>query len=136
MASWDSSKAGFHVDNAAGTLTNISNYVNSLEAEGGTQLLDDTGLSDTIENFVGGIATGIRIRVNGFINSTTYAIFFPLQAQTSVTKTIQIKSFTAKYRYGEAWPTEVKLSAPIKTQQMWSCTFVAENGLTATSVTQ
>jgi hypothetical protein len=136
MSSWISSTGGFWVDAVNGTLTDISSTVNNLDTSGGTQLLDDTGLSDTIENFVGGIAAGTRIPANGFLNSTTYAIFAPLQNQTSVTKTIQIKDFTAKYRYGEAWPTEVKLSQPVKAQGTWSCEFVAVNGLSRTSISQ
>ena len=99
-------------------------------------LLDDTGLSDTIENWVGGLAAGTNITVNGFLNSTTYTMIAPLQNKTSVTKTIQILYFTGKYRYGEAWPSNVKLTQTAKQQGGWSIEFMAENGLTATSIAQ
>lgn len=136
MANWISSAAGFWIDNASGTLTDISQYVNNNEQSGGTQLLDDTGLGDTIENFTGGIAAGTRLPLNGFLNSTTYAIFGPLLNQTSVTKTIQVKYFTGKYKYGEAWPTNVQITQAAKAIQVWSCELVAVNGLTTTSVAQ
>lgn len=134
MATWNSATSGFWIDNAAGTLTNISDFVNNVDTSGGTELLDDTGLGDTIENVTGGIATGTRIPVNGRLNSTTYAIFAPLQSQTSITKTVQIKHFTAKYRNGEAWPTNVQLTQNVKQLGTWSCELVAANGLTMTSI--
>lgn len=136
MSTWISSSGKFWVDNASAALTDISTYVNNVDSTGGTQLLDDTGLTDTIENWVGGLAAGTNITVNGFLNSTTYAIFAPLQNKTSVTKTIQIMYFTGKYRYGEAWPSNVKITQTAKQQGVWSCEFMAENGLTATSVAQ
>lgn len=56
MANWISSVAGFRIDNAAGTLTDIKQYINSIRDTGGANRLDDTGLGDTRERTINGLA--------------------------------------------------------------------------------
>lgn len=134
MANWTSKNGGFRIDNASGTLTDISQYVNSVTDSGGANRLDDSGLGDTRERTLNGLATATDVQVNGALNSTTYPIFAPLVGGTSVTKTTEIKYFTGKYRTGECYPNNVQLSQNVGQRSMWSCTLSAENGLTATSV--
>ena len=60
MANWISSVAGFRIDNAAGTLTDIKQYINSIRDTGGANRLDDTGLGDTRERRPGPRSTCCR----------------------------------------------------------------------------
>lgn len=134
MANWTSKNGGFRIDNASGTLTDIGVYINSVTDAGGANRLDDSGLGDTRERTLNGLATATDVQVNGALNSTTYGIFGPLVNGTSVTKTTEIKYFTGKYRTGEVYVNNVQLSQNVGQRSMFSATLSAENGLTATSV--
>ena len=135
MAHENSKVTGFAVDNAAGTLTSISGSVNQVSIDGGMELLEDTGLGDTIRTFVDGLANGSNVSVNGMLDSTTRGIFAPLTNGTTVAKTIEVKVATGDYWTGEAWPERVSLSSSPGAINTWSCTFRAVAGLTSTSVT-
>lgn len=134
MANWISSVSGFRMDNASGTLTDIKLYINSVQVEGGPNFLDDTGLGDTRERTLAGLATATRISINGSLNSTTEAIVSPLVNGTSVTKTLEIKLNTGKYLNGEAWPERVRVSLTAREKSVFSMDLTAEYGLTKTSV--
>lgn len=135
MAHENSTVIGFHCDNAGASLTDIAGSVNSVSFDGGLELLDDTGMGDTDRTVIAGLGNARNVTVNGFLNSTTRAIFAPLAANaTSITKTIALKLATGSYYKGEAWPESVSLSASPGTINTWSCTFRAQSGLTATSV--
>lgn len=135
MASETSKITGFAVDNASGTLTNISTATNNVDVAGGTEQYEDTGLSDTRHTFVLGLGAPVTVTANGWLNSTTRAIMAPLVNGTSVDKTIEVKYATGDYYSGEAIPGNVQLGLPTGAVNTWSCTFQANNGLTATSVT-
>lgn len=134
MANWTSKNGGFRIDNASATITDIGVYINSVQDSGGANRLDDSGLGDTRERTLNGLATATDVQINGALNSTTYAIFGPLVNGTSITKTVEIKYFTAKYRTGEVYVNNVQLSQNVGQRSMFSATLSAENGLTATSV--
>lgn len=136
MANWISSVAGVRIDNASGTLTDISQYVNSVDDSGGAARLDDTGLGDSRERSLAGLAQATQVQLNGALNSTTLAIFAPLVNGTSITKTLELKYSTTgkRYRTGEVYPTNTRLAINVGQRSMWSCTLSAENGLTHTSV--
>lgn len=134
MANWTSKDGRFRIDNAAGTLTDISQYVNSVRDSGGAARLDDTGLGDTRERSIAGLAQATGVVVNGSLNSTTYPIFAPLVNGTSITKTVEIRYAAGKYRVGEAYPSDVELGQQVGQKHTWSCTLSAENGLNTTSV--
>lgn len=134
MANWISSNGGFRIDNAAGSITDIKQYLNSVRDAGGANRLDDTGLGDARERSLNGLARATQVQINGSLNSTTYPIFAPLVNGTSVTKTVEIKYHTGKYRIGEVYVTNVELSQNVGQKSMFSCTLDAENGLTTTSV--
>ena len=131
---WTSKDGGFRIDGPTGALVNISQYINSVEDGGGANRLDDTGLGDTRERSVNGLATATDVTINGSLNSTTYPIFAPLVNGTSVSKTVEIKYFTAKYRIGEMFPNNVRLSQNVGQKHVFSATLSAENGLNTTSV--
>lgn len=127
--------AGFAMDNASATLTDISGSVNQVTVSGGTEQYEDTGLGDARHTFILGLGTPVTIAVNGYFNSTTRGIVLPLVNGTTVTKTIQVKSATGEYWTGESIPTDVQGSLSMGAINTWSITFQANDGLTKTSVT-
>ncbi len=135
MASETSKVSGFAVDNASGTLTDISEAVNQCDVSGGNEQYEDTGLSDTRHTFVSGLGMPVTVTVNGWLNTTTRAIFAPLVNGTSVDKTVEVKYASGDFYSGECIPTNVQMGLPTGAVNTWSCTFQANDGLTSTSVT-
>lgn len=127
--------SGFAIDNAAGTLTDISNYVNNVDWSGGNEKYDDTGLGDTRHTQVLGLGVASQVSVNGWMNSTTRAIFAPIVDGTSVNKTIEIKLASGDFYGGECVPDATAIGLPVAALNTWSCTLSPVNGLTGTSVT-
>ena len=134
MANWTSKNGGLRIDNASGAITDIGQYINSVSDSGGSNRLDDTGLGDTRERSLAGLARGTEAQINGALNTTTYAIFAPLVNGTSVTKTLEIKYSASKFRIGEVYVTSVQLSQNVGQRHSFSATLSAENGLSVTSV--
>jgi len=123
-----------YLDNASASATNISGDVNSLSFDGGQNLLDDTGMSDSRHTVVKGLANASNVSLNGWLDSTTEAIFGPLTDGTSITKTLWISFDTsATWWTGEVWPEAVTLGAEIDALQTWSAELRAQNGLSSTS---
>ncbi len=123
------------LDDATGSIVDISGDVNSLSWDGGQNLLDDTGMNDTRHTVVAGLANASNAALNGWINSTTQAVFEPLVDGTSITKTYghTIDDGTTWWT-GEVWPEAITISASIDALQTWSAGLRAQNGLTSTSV--
>lgn len=137
MGNVNSDIASFRVDNESASIVNLTGgtgTVNSVSLDGGQGLIDDTGVGDSRHTVVVGLATATEVTVNGFINSTTEAIFAPLLDGTSITKTIGVGLVSGQYLNGEAWPRDVSFSVGIDELQSFSCTFQAQDGLTRTSV--
>lgn len=134
MANWNSANGGFRIDGATGTMVNIGQFINSVDDGGGSNRLDDSGLGDTRERSLPGLAQATDVQINGSLNSTTYPIFAPLVNGTSITKTVEIKYNTGKYRTGEVYPMNVQLSQRVGQKSVFSATLSAENGLNTTSV--
>ena len=135
MANQFSSDAGFSVDNAAGTLTDISGYVNNLTVSGGNELVDDTGLGDSVRHEATGISPVNEMSITAFVNSTTEAIFAPLVNGTSVAKTVQAQVISGQYISGESNVATVSFSVPIGLQTV-TATFRSSDasGFSRTSV--
>lgn len=126
---------GFAVDNAAGALTDISAAVNNVDWSGGNEKYDDTGLGDTRHTQVNGLGVASQITVNGWMNSTTRAIFPPIIDGTSVNKTVEVKLATGDYYSGECVPDATAVGLPAAALNTWSCTLSPVDGMTSTSVT-
>lgn len=133
MGHVNSDVAGFWVDSETGVLTEISGSTINVNPQGGQELLDDTGLGDSRHSMLPGLANATSVPANGYLDSTTEAIFAPLLDGTSVTKTIQVQFISGQYLSGEAWPEDVQLGSSIDALSTWSCTFTAEDGLDRTS---
>lgn len=118
------------------TLTDISDYVNSeaLQTAFDTFRTDGVGSSDP-ERQHGKADTSIPL--NGWVNSTTEAMWGPLVGnRTSQTKTVAISkgiayNSTSDYWYtGEFLPTDVEFSGDPNSLQTWSCTLVQSGAVT------
>ena len=123
------------IDDSTGSIIDISGDVNSLSWDGGQNLLDDTGMNDTRHTVVAGLANASNAALNGWLDSTTRAVFEPLVDGTSITKTYgQTTDDGTTWWTGEVWPEAVTISAGIDELQAFSVTLRAQNGLTSTSV--
>lgn len=135
MANRNSDAVQIKLDDSTGSIVDISGDINSISWDGGQNLLDDTGMNDTRHTVVKGLANASNAALNGWLNSTTQAIFAPLVDGTSITKTYA-HTFDdgVEWWTGEVWPESVTLSASIDALQAWSGGLRAQNGLTSTSV--
>lgn len=124
---------GVKIDNASGTITDISAYVNSQSLEAAITDLDTTGMGATSRSRVNGLGD-ISIPLNGFVNTTTEGIFGPITNGTSVTKTMDFTAFTGRHFTGEFLPTAVSFSGSPDTLELWSATMVLTGALNRTSV--
>ena len=116
MADQFSSAGGFKLDNATGTLTDISSSVTNVEASGGNELQEVTGVGEGVRREAGGLSPVNSMTITFKVNSTTGPIFIPLVNGTSVTKTVEHKLMTGQFLTGEANVGTVSLSMPIGLQ--------------------
>lgn len=124
------------IDNASQALTEITGSVNQHSLAGVLSQLEDSGFGDLNRTYVSGIH-GKNGSINGFVNSTTEAIFAPLvTGNTSVTKTFQLGTASNKFYYGEICPGTTQFSGQVDTLQTFSFDFVFDGAITTTSVTQ
>ncbi len=123
----------FEIDNAAGTSVSIKGSVNSATIRNAVTLLEDSGLGDTWVTSVPGLAAG-SIPVNGWVDSTTSAIFAPLVGgNTSITKSVGVYN-GVRWFTCEAWPENVEFSGTPDTLVTWSCDLRVSGAITSTSV--
>lgn len=135
MAHLNSDSVQIKVDDSTAAIADISGDVNSVTWDGGQVLLDDTGMNDTRHTVVKGLANASNVTLNGWVDSTTYAIWAPVIDGTSLTKTLGITFDDGTTWYtGEVWPETITLTAGIDELQTWSAGLRAQNGLTSTSV--
>ncbi len=121
------------VDNASGSPTAITSYVNQASLESAVDLLEDTALGDTSRSYIEGLA-GTTIPLNGWVNATTEAMFGPLiGVRTSITKSASFYN-GIKYYTGEVYPGDVKFSGDVGTIQTFSVTLTFDGAVTRTSV--
>lgn len=123
------------IDNAAATLTEVSDSLNSKTLTGTQENPEYQSFSDDEKNILPGVAGG-SFTMNGFVDSTTDAIFGPLVGnRTSISKTIQEYN-GVQYRYGEFYPTNVQFSGSTNDVQTFSADFTLTAALTSTSKSQ
>jgi hypothetical protein len=130
---WGSSLE-FHIDNAAGSLAEISDFVNSESIRTAFDMFRVEGLNSTAPERQHGLAD-VTIPVNGWVNSTTEGIFGPFVGnRTSISKTVFFYNGVMFYT-GEFLPTDVEFSGEPATLQTWSCTLAQTGAVTRTSTT-
>ena len=124
----------FHLDNSTGTLTEITDYVNSQALRTAFDMFRTEGVGADDPERQHGMADA-SIPLNGWVNTTTEGIFGPLQGnRTSATKTAffynGIKFYTAEFL-----PSDVEFSGDPTSLQTWSCTLLQSGAMTRTSTT-
>lgn len=136
MANTTYKNMSFKLDNAAASLVDLSAYVNQASLQRAINLLEDTALSDANKSVLTGLA-GTTVSINGFVNTTTDAIFGPIIATaTSVTKTAQYGAYTGRFYYGEVLLSNVQYSGSVDNLQTFSVDMTYDGAVTRTSVTQ
>lgn len=121
------------IDGASATIVDITGSCNSNSITGALSLIEDSGFGDSDRSYLPGLH-GKTVQLNGFINSTTAALWEPLVSdRTSITKTLGIFD-GVKYIVGEVYPTDVTISGNVGELQVWSAALTFEAGASATSV--
>ena len=134
MANTTSRDQDFKIDNASATLTSIKAYLNQIDLDRTLELIEDTAMSDTNRSYLHGLA-GTKVSINGMVNTTTDGIFGPLvNAATSVTKTVEWKSYTRRYYNGEVLLTSIKYSGKTNSLQTFSADMTFDGAVNRTSV--
>lgn len=122
------------LDNAAGSLTDITAYLTSESIAGVQELMDNTTMGLEERSNLPGVAGG-SATLAGVVNSTTHAIFGPLLGnRTTVTKTLQRAATTNIVLRGEFWITDVEFSGSVNTLQTFSSNMTLEGVMISTSV--
>ena len=121
------------VDNAAGTLTEISGSVNQASLQGTQDLLDSTTLNSSTKGNFPGLA-GASLPISGFINTTTDGIFGPLVGnRTSIAKTFAFYH-GEKWFTGEMYPVDVQITGSANDLVTFSANLTLDGTITRTSV--
>ena len=130
------------LDNAAGTLTNITAYLTSASIRGVQTLIEDTALSNEEQSFVAGKAGG-TLPLSGMVNTTTDAIFGPhVGNRTSVRKEFEYQVFTTstnstgnvgQFLKGSALLANVEYSGALNSLEMFSADCTFDGAVTRTS---
>jgi hypothetical protein len=124
---------GLKIDNASGSITDISGSVNSQSLASALNILEDSGMGDEERTYLPGL-NGATIDLSGFYDTTTEAIFGPLIGnRTSITKTIEFKAYANRYYNGEAYPTSVQVSGSPDTLEVWSASFTFDGAVNRTT---
>ena len=123
------------VDNAAGSLTDITSYLSSGAIRAVQDLIEDTSMADDERQYLTGLA-GSTFPIAGMVNSTTDGIFGPLIGnRTTALKTIQYDSGTPSGVYrGEAFFGSVEYSGSTNSLQTFSGEGTIDGAITRTSV--
>lgn len=134
MANLTHRNNAFHIDNASATLTNISTYVNQQDLDRQIGILDDTGMGLEEATKLPGLGSG-KFTINGFVNTTTDAIFGPLISDnTSLSKTAAYGVSSTRFYKGEVWVGNVKYSGSKDTLQTFSADCEVTGAITRTSI--
>lgn len=128
------------IDNASGTLTDITAYLTSASIRATQDTIEDTGMADEERSYLFGIA-GASIPLAGMVNTTTDGIFGPLVGnRTTATKTIEIRLYTTnstgvgRYYNGEVLVTSVEYSGSTNSLQTFSAEATFDGLVNRTSV--
>lgn len=122
------------LDNAGGTLTDITAYCTSFTLNGSQDLIEDSAMGDEERSFLFGLA-GATVTLAGIVNSTTHAIFAPLIGnRTTATKTFQHSASTSLVHRGEVLNTSVEYSGSTNSLQTWSFSGTFDGVMISTSV--
>lgn len=124
----------FHLDNASAALTNISAFVNQQSLQRAINLLEDTGMGLEEATYLPGLG-GTKIQINGFVNTTTDAIFGVLVSDnTSLSKTAAFQAYSGRVYKGETWAGSVEYSGSKDSLETFSVELTFTGTVTRTSI--
>lgn len=122
------------VDNAAGSLTDITAYLSSASIRSVQDTIEDTGMTDDERQYLFGLA-GATFPLAGMVNTTTDGIFGPLVGnRTTVLKTFQYTAYTNRAYRGEVIITSVEYSGSTNALETFSAEATFDGAVTRTSV--
>lgn len=124
----------FRIDGAAGTLVDISAYVNQQSLQRAIAILEDTGMGLEEATHLPGLGS-TKIAINGFVNSTTDGIFGPLIGDnTSVSKTAEFRVYATRFYNGETWVGDVQYSGSKDSLETFSANLTFTGAVNRTTV--
>jgi hypothetical protein len=122
------------LDNAAGTLTDITPYLTSETLTGIQDLIEQSSMSMEEKSYLFGQA-GATMQIAGFVNSTMNGILGPLIGnRTTATKTFQRAATTNIVHRGEVLVSGVEYSGSVNTIQTFSFNATFDGVMISTSV--
>lgn len=122
------------IDNASGTLTDITSYLSSASIRSIQDTIEDTAMADEEKSYLFGQASA-SAPLSGMVNTTTDGIFGPLIGnRTTATKTLQYTAYTGRVYRGEVLITSVEYSGSTNGLQTFSADSVFDGVMTRTSV--
>ena len=122
------------IDNASGTLTDITSYLSSASIRSIQDTIEDTGMGDEEKSYLFGQA-GATMPLSGMVNTTTDGIVGTLIGnRTTATKTFQYTAYTGRTYRGEVLVTSVEYSGSTNSLQTFSLDAVFDGVMTRTSV--
>lgn len=120
----------------SGAMVDITAYVNQNNLKRTLSMIEQSAYADSNRTFIPGLA-GTTLQINGWVNSTTDAIFGPLVVnQSSVAKSFQYKTNagTKKYYNGSCFFTDIQYSGNLNNMQTFSVSLQITGGVNNTSV--
>jgi hypothetical protein len=122
------------LDNAAGTLTDITSWLSSASIRSVQDTIEDTGMADEEKSYLFGQA-GASVPLAGMVNTTTDGILGPLIGnRTTATKTFQYTAYTGRVYRGEILVTSVEYSGSTNSLQTFSAEGTFDGVMIRTSV--
>ena len=125
------SDLAFKLDNAGGTLTNLTPYVPNVSIANANTMLDATPIGASSSTDVHGLAK-VSIPIGYHLNSTTDAIFGPLLNRTTVNKRFSFYN-GIMYSSGNCLPANVEQSGDSNSLILGSCTLNVQGAILRTS---
>ena len=123
---------GFRIDKTS-LLVDLTAYTNQATLAGAIKIIDQTALSDGMPVKITGLSQ-VTVDVNGYWNSTVEGVLGPCIDGTSISKTVEFKSYTGKFFNGEFWPSNIKVSGKVEDTQLWSASLTLTGALNRTAV--
>ena len=131
----------FKIDNAAGTLTDITAFLSSASIRAVQDTIEDTSMADEERSYLFGLA-GASIPLAGMVNTTTDGIFGPLKGnRTTATKTVEYRAYATnstgnvgRFYTGEVLITSVEYSGSVNSLETFSAEATFDGAVTRTSV--
>ena len=129
------------IDNAAGSLTDITSYLSSASLRAVQDTIEDTAMGDDERQYLFGLA-GATVPLAGMVNTTTDGIFGTLVGnRTTATKTLEYRAYytnstgtVGRFYNGEVLVTSIEYAGSTNSLETFSCEATFDGVMTRTSV--